>query len=51
MFYQKQFDKYAAELEQDLEEGFITKEEFRAAMRELVDEFTEAYGDTSQADY
>lgn len=48
MFHQHQFDKYAAELEQDLEEGFITQAEFRTAMRELIEEFTEAYGGNNE---
>lgn len=51
MFYQNQFDKYADELEQDLEDGIITKEQFRASMRDLIAEFAEVYGDTTQADY
>lgn len=35
------FDKYAQELEQDLEDGIMTKDEFRIAMRELIAEFAE----------
>lgn len=36
---QSRFDKYAEELEQDYQDGFLTKEEFRRAMRELVEDF------------
>jgi len=35
------FDKYADELEQDLAEGVLTEDEFRRAMRELIEEFNE----------
>lgn len=41
---QSHFDKYAEELEQDLEDGFLTKEEFRRAMRELIEEFADEGG-------
>lgn len=43
MFTQDRFDKYAQELEQELEDGFLTKDQFRVAMRELVTEFTDEY--------
>jgi hypothetical protein len=45
MFKQDRFDKYAEELEQDLEDGILTKEEYRRAMRELIQEFAESYGE------
>lgn len=48
MFKQDRFDKYAEELEQDLEDGFLTKDQFRAAMRELVAEFTEDYNEREE---
>jgi hypothetical protein len=41
MKHESRFDKYAAELEQDLEDGFLTRQEFRADMRELIEEFAE----------
>jgi hypothetical protein len=45
MFKQDRFDKYAEELEQDLEDGILTKEEYRMAMRQLIQEFAESYGE------
>lgn len=45
MKHEDRFDKYAAEIEQDLEDGYIDKHQFRAQMRELIAEFTEDYNE------